>query len=166
MENKNLRKLVLAAMFCAVAIVGSTFSFPVLGSRCAPIQHVINVFCAVWLGPTYGVLVAFGASLLRNLMGLGSLLAFPGSMFGAFLSAIIFQRTKQLLPTCLGECFGTGIIGALVAYPVAILFMGKVGHIGYFAYVVPFLISTVGGSIIGGIIAYYVRKAQKSNQLL
>ena len=85
MKHYSAKKLALAGMFCAVAVVGSVFSFPVFGSKCAPVQHMVNILCAVLLGPYYGVGVAFVASLLRNLLGLGSLMAFPGSMFGALL---------------------------------------------------------------------------------
>ena len=83
MKHYSTKKLALAGMFCAVAVVGSVFSFPVFGSKCAPVQHMVNILCAVLLGPYYGVGVAFVASLLRNLLGLGSLMAFPGSIFGA-----------------------------------------------------------------------------------
>ena len=80
MEKIKLKKLVLTAVFAAVAVVGSLFSFPVFGSKCAPVQHLINVLCAVILGPGYGVAAAFVSSLIRNLLGLGTLLAFPGSI--------------------------------------------------------------------------------------
>ncbi|MBQ7785558.1 MAG: energy coupling factor transporter S component ThiW, partial [Clostridia bacterium] len=81
-RNRTLR-LTLAALLIALAVVGSMFSFPVFGSKCAPVQHMVNVIGAVLLGPWYNLAVAFLASLLRNLLGLGSLLAFPGSMCGA-----------------------------------------------------------------------------------
>ena len=151
MKHYSAKKLALAGMFCAVAVVGSVFSFPVFGSKCAPVQHMVNILCAVLLGPYYGVGVAFVASLLRNLLGLGSLMAFPGSMFGALLCGIVFHKTNKLLPTLVGEVFGTSILGGLCAYPVAILLMGKsAGDIAFYAYIVPFLVSTAGGAIIAG----------------
>ena len=147
------KKLALAGVLCAVAVVGSMFQFPVFGSQCAAVQHMVNVICAVFLGPWYGVVVAFAASLLRNALSLGSLLAFPGSMCGALLCGLVYWKTKNLPATLVGEVFGTGIIGGLLSYPIAIAFMGKVaGSIGYTAYVVPFLISTVAGSILAGIL--------------
>ena len=153
------RKLTLAAVLTAVAVVGSILSFPVLGSRCAPVQHMVNVFCAVLLGTRYGVGSAFIASLLRNLFGLGSLLAFPGSMCGAFLSGVVYSKTKNILLTVIAEAFGTGIIGGLCAYPVAILFMGKeAGDIAFYVYVVPFLISTVCGAILAGLVVNRFKK--------
>ena len=151
MKHYSAKKLALAGMSCAVAVVGSVFSFPVFGSKCAPVQHMVNILCAVLLGPYYGVGVAFVASLLRNLLGLGSLMAFPGSMFGALLCGIVFHKTHKLLPTLVGEVFGTSILGGLCAYPVAILLMGKnAGDIAFYAYIVPFLVSTAGGAIIAG----------------
>ena len=85
MKQNQAKKLALAGLLCAVAVAGSTLSFPVFGSKCAPVQHMVNILYAVFLGPLYGVTWTFTASLLRNLMGLGSLMAFPGSMFGALL---------------------------------------------------------------------------------
>ena len=153
MKKDRIRKLSLAGMLCAVAVVGSMFSFPVFGSRCAPVQHMVNILCAVTLGPWYGVSVAFAASLIRNLTGLGSLMAFPGSMFGALLCGIVYDRTRNNWLTYIAEVFGTAILGGLCAYPVAILLMSRsAGEIAFYAYVIPFLISTAGGSILAAIL--------------
>lgn len=160
MKKSNTKKLALAGVLCAVAVVGSMFSFPVFGSKCAPVQHMVNVLCAVLLGPWYGVGAAFVASLLRNLLGLGSLMAFPGSMLGALLCGIAFWKTKNVPLTLVAEVLGTGILGGLCAWPVAILFMGKsAGDVAFYAYIVPFLISTVGGAIIS---AFLIAALQKT----
>lgn len=157
---KNTKKLTLAALFCALAVVGSLFSFPVFGSKCAPVQHLVNILCAVLLGPWYGVGVAFVASLLRNLLGLGSLMAFPGSMIGALLCGIVYWKTRNLLATLVGEVFGTAVLGGLCAYPVAIFLMGKsAADIAFYAYIVPFLISTAGGAVIAAVILVSLKKA-------
>ena len=153
MNNLSVKKLALAGMLCALAVVGSVFSFPIFGSKCAPVQHMVNILCAVLLGPYWGLGVAFVASLLRNLLGLGSLMAFPGSMFGALLCGVVYHKTQKLLPTLAGEVFGTSILGGLCAYPVAILLMGKsAGDIAFYAYIVPFLVSTAGGAVIAGVL--------------
>ena len=75
-DSSRTRRLALAGVFTALAIVGSFLSFPVAGSKCAPVQHIINILAAVTLGPWYSVGIAFCASLLRNLLGLGSMMAF------------------------------------------------------------------------------------------
>lgn len=159
-QSNHIRKLALAAVLAAVAVAGSLFSFPVLGSRCAPVQHMVNITCAVFLGPLYGVAAAFVSSLLRNLLGLGTLMAFPGSMIGALLCGIAYRLTKNLPATLMAEVFGTGILGGLCAYPVAILLMGKpAAEIAFYAYIVPFLVSTVGGSIIAGILIFALKQS-------
>lgn len=159
MKNSQIRKMAFAGVLCAVAVVGSLFSVPVFGSKCAPVQHMVNILCAVLLGPWYGVGVAFGASLLRNLLGLGSLMAFPGSMFGALLCGIIYGKTKKIWATLLAEVFGTAVLGGLCAYPVAVFFMGKgAGELAFYAYVFPFFVSTAGGAVLSAVLLEALKK--------
>ena len=166
MKKTNIKKLALAGILCAVAVVGSLFSFPVFGSKCAPVQHMVNILCAVLLGPWYGVGVAFVASLLRNILGLGSLMAFPGSMFGALLCGIVYWKMKNIAATLVGEVFGTSILGGLCAYPVAIFLMGKsAADIAFYAYIVPFLVSTAGGALISAVILFSLQKAGALSRL-
>ena len=147
MKKVNTKKLATASILCAVAVVGSLFSFPVFGSKCAPVQHMVNIICAVLLGPAYGVGAAFVASLIRNLLGLGSLMAFPGSMFGALLCGLVYKKTGNIAATLVGEVFGTAILGGLCAYPVAIYFMGQsAAAIAFYAYIIPFFVSTAGAA--------------------
>lgn len=165
-RNKTLR-MALAGILCAVAVVGSTLSFPVLSSKCAPVQHMVNVIAGVTLGPWYAVGMAFCASLIRNLLGLGSLLAFPGSMCGALLCGLVYAKTKRVLPTVLGEIIGTGLIGGLLAYPVAVAFMGvDAGAVAFYAYVVPFLVSTVVGACLSGVILASMLRSGMLKKLL
>ena len=160
MKKVNTKKLATASILCAVAVVGSLFSFPVFGSKCAPVQHMVNIICAVLLGPAYGVGAAFVASLIRNLLGLGSLMAFPGSMFGALLSGLVYEKTGNIAATLVGEVFGTAILGGLCAYPVAIYFMGQsAAAIAFYAYIIPFFVSTAGGAAISAVLIYSLKKA-------
>nr|WP_300305866.1 energy coupling factor transporter S component ThiW [uncultured Anaerostipes sp.] len=159
--NCNVRKLTVAAMLVAVSVVLSAFSIPIGASRCFPIQHLVNVISAVFLGPLYGVIMAFCTSLIRNLLGTGSLLAFPGSMAGAFLCGMVFSYTKRLIPTYFGEVIGTGIIGGMLCYPVATLLMGQ--EAALFTFVVPFLMSTVCGTIMAAVILGVLYRSKAVN---
>lgn len=160
MKKVNTKKLATASILCAVAVVGSLFSFPVFGSKCAPVQHMVNIICAVLLGPAYGVGAAFVASLIRNLLGLGSLMAFPGSMFGALLCGLVYKKTGNIAATLIGEVFGTAVLGGLCAYPVAIYFMGQsAAAIAFYAYIIPFFVSTAGGAAISAVLIYSLKKA-------
>lgn len=143
----ELRKLTLTALFVAIGVLTAHLVYiPVGISKCFPVQHAINVLLAVLLGPRYSVSAAFSISLIRNLLGTGSLLAFPGSMIGAFLAGIVYKKTGSLLAAVLGELVGTGVIGGLVAYPVAKYFLGS--SAGALFFVVPFLVSSAGGCLI------------------
>src|SRR6056297_486784 len=145
------KKLVLSALFIALGVSTShLIAIPVGVSKCFPVQHLINVLSAVLLGPFYALWNAIAISTLRNLMGVGTLLAFPGSIFGAFLAGILYKWIKKLLPVLIGEILGTGIIGSLASYPIAKFLMGT--EVAFYFFIVPFLVSTIGGSIIGYLI--------------
>ena len=150
--------MTLSAIFVAISVVGSMFSFPVFGSKCAPVQHLVNVLCAVTVGPWWALAQAFIASLIRNLLGLGSPLAFPGSMCGALLGGLLYKYGKKLPFAYLGEVAGTGIIGGMLSYPIAYLIMGNKAA-ALFTFVVPFLISTCGGTIIAIIVTVPLKKS-------
>lgn len=152
----RVKKLVISGMLTALTVALSGFSIPVGASKCFPIQHLANVIAGVFLGPVYCVSLAFCTSLIRNLMGTGSLLAFPGSMAGAFLGAYLYQRTRKLLPAYLGEVVGTGLIGGLLCYPVAAVLMGK--EVAVFFFVAPFLMSTLAGTIMAAILLAILRR--------
>lgn len=145
-QTNHTRKLALAGLLTAVAVVGGMFSIPLGAAKCSPVQHMVNVIAAILLGPGYAVGSAFTASLIRNLIGTGSLLAFPGSMVGALLAGLIYQKTKHLAGAFVGEVVGTGILGAMLSYPVATLLMGKTAAL--FGFVPAFMINTVAGSTV------------------
>ena len=98
----------------------------------------------------YGVSAAFTTSLIRNIIGSGSLLAFPGSMIGAFLSGYLYKHTGKLWAAVLGEFVGTSLLGGLVSYPVASLFMGSAK--GAFFYVSLFAVSCGAGCVIAFVV--------------
>ena len=149
----STKKLVLTGILCAVAVAASSvFSIPVGMVRAFPVQHLINVVLAVLVGTKYGVSGAFAVSLLRNILGLGSLFAFPGSMVGALLSGIVYQKTKSLFLTAVAEVVGTGLIGAMLCYPIATLILGREASL--FFIVPAFFIS----SLIGALMSFVLLK--------
>ena len=95
MKKLSVKKLALAGMLCALCVVGSVFSFPMFGSKCAPIQHMVNVTCAVLLGPWWGVGVAFVASLLTAAV----LPQAVSAMAAASSRAVILVIFMDLLPS-------------------------------------------------------------------
>ena len=160
----TVKKTATAAMLVALTVVMSGFSIPIGASRCYPIQHLVNVVCAVFLGPVYGVMAAFCTSFIRNLMGTGSLLAFPGSMVGALLCGLIYQKTGKLLLTYIGEVVGTELLGGMVCYPGAVLIMGN-REAALFTYVIPFFMSTACGTVMAAILVAALEKSHAMNYL-
>lgn len=163
MRSEIVKKTVISGMMVALIIVLSGFYIPIGASKCFPIQHMMNILAAVILGPWWGVGIAFVASLLRNIMGTGTLMAFPGSMVGALCCGLMFQATRKLVPTYIAEVIGTGVLGGLLACPVAIYMMGR--EAALFTYVLPFLVSTVGGTIIAAVLIGVLARTKALDQM-
>lgn len=79
-------------------------------------------------------------------------------MCGALLSGVLYYYSKKLYLAYIGEVIGTGIIGGLLAYPVAAFVLGNT-QAAVFAFVVPFLISTCGGAVLAVIIVGGMKKS-------
>ncbi|WP_373499653.1 energy coupling factor transporter S component ThiW [Desulfococcus sp.] len=145
----DTRKTAYAVVFVALGVALAPYTSIPLGiARINPTQHFVNILAAVILGPGWAVLIALVIGLIRNMMGVGTLLAFPGGMIGAFLAGIVYLKTRNLYLGAAGEIVGTGLIAPVVsALLVAPFLMGKA--IPLLALVPSFLGSTVAGSILG-----------------
>jgi len=142
-----LRRVVTIGLLVALGTVAAPFSIPIGVAKVYPVQHAINVLAGALLGPGPAVIAAVLTSTLRNLMGTGTPLAFPGSIFGALLAGLAFRRLKRDYFAALGELLGTGLIGALAAFPLARWILGFAGLA--YAFIIPFALSSLAGSIIG-----------------
>lgn len=142
------KKLTLTAIIAAITTVSSSFIYiPVGFAKIFPIQHFANVLSAVLLGPWYAVTQAFISSTLRNMLGTGSLFAYPGSMLGAFLAAMLYKKMKNIGLAAIGEVIGTGILGAMATYPIAVLVLGREATL--FGLIPAFTMSSFTGAIMG-----------------
>ncbi len=157
-RNSNL-KMVVMSMLIALGVVIS----PILRVEgMCPMAHLINIVAAVLLGPWYAFFCAISIGIIRmTFMGIPPL-ALTGAIFGALFSGLFYKYSKgRILFAVLGEIVGTGVIGAIVSYPVMTLFWGRTGLTWLF-YVPSFL----GATIIGGSIAYILLfQLQKTGQL-
>lgn len=166
MKKANIRKLCAAAFLTALAVVGSLFSFPFLGAKCSPVQHLVNIIAGVYLGPWWAMGSAFCASFIRNIFGLGSLMAFPGSMAGAFLAGAAFHwifakktLAARLPAAYLGELFGTSVIGGMLSFPIAYLVMNNTAAT-LFGFVFPFFVSSVVGTVIAAVLVTAMKRVK------
>jgi len=88
--------------------------------------------------------------------------ALTGAVFGAFLSGVLYRLSKgKLVFAVLGEVIGTGVIGAIVSYPVMTYLMGREG-LSWLFYVPSFTC----GTLIGGSIAFFFLRKLCDNGML
>ena len=90
-RNPSLLRLVVLAMLVAVGVVIS----PILRVEgMCPTAHLINIVCAVLLGPVYSFVCACTIGVIRmSLMGIPPL-ALTGAVFGAALSGILYRLSS------------------------------------------------------------------------
>lgn len=156
-----LKKAALAGALAAAGVVLSVVSIPMGPTKCFPFQHTINVIAGIVLGPWWAVGAAFTTSVVRNLMGTGSLFAFPGSMFGALFVGFAARALgeKYKVAAACAEPVGTGIVGAWVGAKILGPAIGK--SVGFYFFSASFLISSVPGAVIGA--ALYWCLAKRTN---
>ncbi|UNC92237.1 energy coupling factor transporter S component ThiW [Candidatus Contubernalis alkaliaceticus] len=152
----SLRKITAIGLLVAVGTIAAPFSIPIGVARVYPVQHTINVLMAVLFGPGPAVTAAVLTSIIRNLMGTGTVLAFPGSIFGALLAGLSYHYIKRDHVAMLGEILGTGLLGALAAFPLAKWLLGFAGIV--LALIIPFFLSSLVGAIMGVVILRLMRK--------
>lgn len=158
-SSKGVLKMVVLSMMVAIGVVIS----PILRVEgMCPMAHFVNVVCAVLLGPWYSLLCATMIGIIRMmLMGIPPL-ALTGAVFGAFLSGVFYQMSKgKIICAVLGEVIGTGVIGAVISYPVMTVLWGREG-LSWLFYVPSFLCAT----LIGGNIAYVFLQKLANNGML
>ncbi len=158
MARSTTKRVAYSVVLAALAVALSPISIPTGIARLSPTQHLINVLAGVLVGPWWGFGVALVTSVVRNTLGLGTPLAFPGSIFGVILAGLAFRATRNVYVAALGEVVGTGLIGASVAaLLVAPYLMGRA--LGLTALILPFLLSSVLGAVLGVLAVRMLRRA-------
>lgn len=154
----RVRNLTLMAMLVAFGVLASRFVYiPVGAAKAYPVQHLINVLAAVLLGPGPAVGIALMIGAIRNLLGTGTILAFPGGMVGAILASYLYRWTRRTGWALIGEVFGTGVLGALLAFPLARIVLGK--DVAAFFFVIPFSLSSLMGALLALPVLAALRRA-------
>ncbi|MDD4843268.1 MAG: energy coupling factor transporter S component ThiW [Anaerotignum sp.] len=157
--SSSTLKLVFISMMVAIGVVIS----PLLRIEgMCPTAHLINIVCAVFMGPWYALLNATLIGVIRMLFLSIPPLALTGAVFGATLSGLLYRTSKgNLLFAVIGEVIGTGIIGSIVSYPIMKFLVGK-GSLSLFFYTPMFLTAT----LMGGSVAYLFLITLKKNGML
>jgi energy-coupling factor transport system ATP-binding protein len=158
-RNPDTRSVAYAVVLVAMGVALAPYtSFPVGIAKINPTQHFVNVIGAILLGPWWATIIAAIIGVIRNVMGVGTLLAFPGGMIGAFLAGILFHKTRHVIVGAAGEVVGTGLIAPVVsAWFVAPVLMDR--SIPLFALIPSFLGSTLVGAVVGVLAVKLLQRA-------
>lgn len=120
-QNKKLNRLLLAAMFLAIAQVLPflTGQVPQIGNMLCP-MHLPILLCGFFCGPWYGLAVGFLAPLLRfalfgapPLMPIGIAMSFELAAYG-LISALLYQWLPKKKPYIYVALIGAMLTGRIV----------------------------------------------------
>jgi len=163
-KTSKAKKTAQTAILTALAVALSPVFFPVGPTKCLPWQHMVNVLAGILLGPVYAVAVATIAGVLRNLIGTGTIFAFPGGIPGALIVGLVHKFLQKAAPrwsdlAAFTEPIGTGLIGAaLSALIIAPLAFGY-AVMPLISFIIAFSVSSIAGTILGFLALIALRKS-------
>src|SRR6056297_3485436 len=117
-------KVATTAILAAVGVVLSYLNpfgyFTIFGAKINPFAHFVNAISGVLLGPIYAVFCALLIAVIRFSTGIGTVLAFPGGLTGAFVVGLVQYTLKKRegIKThwaALTEPIGTVFLGAIIS---------------------------------------------------
>ena len=155
------RNMILTDMLACLAFVLNTFVyFPSM----APFQHFVDVMAAVFLGPWYACAAAFLCGVMRMLSG-RTIQAVVGAIFGPILGGLLYRKFHNFWVVLVGEVFGTGVVGAMVAYPLMKMFYGLDAQSPF--YYIPFYTpSAVVGGCMGVAVLLILKRTGMLERML
>jgi energy coupling factor transporter S component ThiW len=157
LKRSATRKLALAAVLTALSVVLGSLSVPIGVTKVAPSQHMINAIAGVLLGPWYAVVMAFMTATIRVGLGVGTIYAYPGSVFGGLIVGLVYRYVKKTDYAALTEPLGTVVIGATLSALVVSPLIG--GSATLYFFWLAFAASCIPGSILGLVIIKVLRRS-------
>jgi energy coupling factor transporter S component ThiW len=135
-NQAHIKKLALVIVFSALGTAISPFTwFYAFGTKANPAQHMINAVLGVLVGPLWAALAAVIIGVIRNMLGVGTIYAFPGGIPGGIVVGITYWMLKHLkrsektaIISALTEPIGTIFIGAPLALFLIAPWMGPQGY--------------------------------------
>lgn len=160
------KKIALLAVYIALGVTLAPFLwFHFITTRAYPTQHFINVLSGVTIGPWWGAVAAIFIGVVRNMLGIGTLYAFPGGIPGAILVGLGYRLTRNAknkfvkYSAAFLEPIGTVLIGGTFSLLIFAPLIGDVRLVGMlkeqgFLNLLPIFwagwaVSSIPGSIIG-----------------
>lgn len=163
------KKISLLATYTALGVSLSPFFwFPFITTKAYPTQHFINVLSGITIGPWWGAVAAIFIGTVRNMLGIGTLYAFPGGIPGAILVGLGYKLTKHMRNRFIKhsvaflEPLGTVLIGGtfslLIFAPLIgdVRLVGMIEKQGILTILPIFWTGWAASSVPGSIIGYVV----------
>ncbi|MCS7115179.1 MAG: energy coupling factor transporter S component ThiW [Nitrososphaerota archaeon] len=136
MKTIYLKKLALLIVFSALGVAISPLTwFEFLGTKAYPAQHMINAILGVLLGPLWAAAAAIIIGVIRNMLGMGTVYAFPGGIPGGIIVGLAYWTLKKFrisekmrFTAALTEPIGTLLIGVPLSLFLVAPWMGPQGY--------------------------------------
>ncbi|MGQ9515447.1 MAG: energy coupling factor transporter S component ThiW [Thermoproteota archaeon] len=186
MKKKDIyvKKLVMISIFSALGVAIAPFAwFEFLGTKANPTQHMINAILGVLLGPSWAALAAIIIGIIRNLLGIGTIYAFPGGIPGGIIVGIFYWLLRHFkisekvrLVSALTEPIGTVLIGATLSLYLFApligtrnlldLMMREGPLLAFIIFGAGWTLSSISGSVLGFIILLNLNRIGMSREKL
>ncbi len=158
------KRIAVGAVLTALTVSLSTFYIPLGTTKCFPAQHMVNGIAGVLLGPWYAVVMAVATGTIRNILGLGTLYAFPGGIPGALVVGFVHRYFLKNDVAALCEPVGTVAVGATLS---AVLFAPMQGHsLTLYFFWAAFAASSIPGAFLGYVVLKALRRLGLERMLL
>jgi energy coupling factor transporter S component ThiW len=149
-------------------IIAPLLWFPFFTTKAYPGQHLINALAGVMLGPWWAAAAAILIGIIRNILGIGTVYAFPGGIPGGVVVGLVHLLTRRSKRpairylAALTEPIGTVLIGGTLSLVMVApiigdpRLLGAVEHYGLWHFLSIFwsgwALSSIPGSIAGYLI--------------
>ena len=161
------KKVSLLAVFTALGVALAPFAwFQFITTKANPTQHLINSLTGVVLGPWWAAVAAVFIGVIRNMLGIGTLYAFPGGIPGGVVVGLAYLLTRKAhnrflkYSAALLEPIGTVLIGGTLSVFVVAPIIGDVRLVeslwseGVFRFLPVFWAGWAASSVPGSIAGY------------
>lgn len=158
------KRVALGAVLTALTVSLSTFYIPLGTTKCFPAQHMVNGVAGVLLGPWYAAVMAIATGTIRNMLGLGTLYAYPGGIPGALVVGLVHRYLLKDDLAALSEPVGTVAVGATLS---ALVLAPMQGHnLTLYFFWAAFAASSVPGAFLGYVVLKALRRLGLERMLL
>lgn len=169
MNRPEARRASLLTVLIVLGVILAPFIwFPFFGTKAYLGQHLVNALAGVLLGPWWAAASATLIGIIRNILGIGTLYAFPGGIPGAIIVGLTYIVTRRsenpllrysaALMEPLGTVFIGGTVSILIVAPILgdAWILGAVEQQGLYGFFPIFWLGWAASSVPGSIMGYLI----------